>query len=1115
MTNNADVLSLRKEMELQATRQQRLAANPQKSVWVGASAGTGKTKVLSDRVLRLLLSGVTPSKILCLTYTKAAAVEMNSRVAEKLGKWAVMDDSQLEEELIKLYGELPSATKELSCLKSRARQLFATLLDVPGGIKIQTIHSFCQEILKRFPLEANVSPYFDIMDDRAVIEAINDIKIKLFQSAGADPESELAQAIDYLTFNISELAFSDIINTIITNRGKIDRAIKKHKSKDNLIKAVAAKLEVADDLTEDLVIAQFFSSMPLDDLRKLVSAGMKTLAPWADGQSADSRNYKEYSLLFLTKQNEIRSPRASYLSKNPVLKEIFVTEGERCLELQQKLKSLKIYLSTKAVLHIASSLLDGYNRFKQNHAKMDYDDMILLTRNLLENKEAAKWVLFKLDGGIDNILIDEAQDTSPDQWAIIRSISDEFFAGLGRSENTRTIFAVGDRKQSIYSFQGADPDKFDEMCNHFASVAPDFAKVNLEVSFRSAPAILEAVNQLFKDKDTARGVASKGEDIHHRAVREGEGGEVEFWDMIEPENEKQNDDWVLPIDRIHQVSTSSQMAKTIASKIHAMVSSGEILKSQNRPLRYGDFLILVRSRNSLCEELIRECKNLNINISGIDRIHLMDQIAIQDMVSLSKFLLLPDDDLSLAEILKSPLFGLNDDDLFVLCHNRKGSLWNSLLSNSAYTSVAEQIKQLFNCVDYMRPFELFNYILSKMNGRKKYYERMGAEAEDGLDEFINLSLSFEKEHVPTLQNFVEWISSDDVEIKREMEQGKNDMVRLMTVHGSKGLQSPIVILPDTAKVPQCKHEAGILWDKDLFVYPTQSQDFNIFCDKLKEQQKNKMLEEYRRLMYVAVTRAEDRMIFCGFRNKNSSPETSWYNLFKNSFTKIASFDKNRNVWTYQNAQLLPVKGVQKQNSSDSTNDSLPSFMFVPAEAEKPLSKPLTPSKPDDEPAVFSPLVANNDRFLYKRGSLIHKLLQFLPDIPQEQHQQTIVKFLQTKAPEFTPAQIGKIADEIQTLFLNPEFCSVFGPNSKAEVPIMGEVDGKIISGQIDRLVINNDKIIVVDFKTNRTPAISTKDVPSVYISQLAAYKSLLQKIYPQKEVKTFILWTNNANMMQI
>lgn len=1113
MTNNPNIDIERQNMSALATKQQRTAADPKKSVWVGASAGTGKTKVLSDRVMRLLLLGVNVSKILCLTYTKAAAVEMSSRVAEKLGKWAIISDDELEKELIKLYGDIPQDIEKRNKLIAKARQLFAVLLDTPGGIKIQTIHSFCQEILKRFPLEANVSPYFEVMDERTSLEAINNVKSHLLTIAGTDQNSKIGQAISYITDHISEYKFPDVINSIISNRSRIAQMIKNNGGSQNLLKNISEKTGIEDDLTLEKIILDFFEKQPKNELKELIHAGMEDLAPWAEGIAApDTSDYKDYFLIFLTQKNDIRSvSKNKILNKNEKLKEIFLKEGQRCLNTINKITSFRIYQSTKAVLLLADELLKGYEEFKNIHAKMDYSDMILLTKNLLENREAAQWVLYKLDGGIDNILIDEAQDTSPDQWAIIRSISAEFFAD---AENTRTIFAVGDRKQSIYSFQGADPDKFDEMREYFSKLTPNFEKVNLDVSFRSTPAILTAVNNLFANDTTKKGVTSEHENVQHIPFRIGEAGEVEFWDIIEPAEEKTDDEWAPPIKRINKTSTSSQMAKTIASKIKQMVCNGEILQSKNRPLQYGDFLILVRSRDSFCEELIRECKNLNINISGIDRVKLMEQIAVQDLVSLGKFLLFPDDDLSLAEILKSPLLALNDDDLLKLCYNRKSTLWNALLTNPEYSSVADQIKQLFNKVDFMRPFELYNYILSEMNGRKKFYERMGPEAEDGLDEFINLCLLFEQEHIPSLQNFIEWITSDDVEIKRELEQGKNNMVRMMTVHGSKGLQAPIVILPDTTKVPSYSRGAGLLWNDDIFLYPMSSDDYDDLCNKLHNRQTEKMLEEYRRLMYVAVTRAEDRMIFCGFRKKRESPENSWYNLFKNSFTKIAFPNKENNIWKYQSQQSFEV---EKKEEKASTKDTppIPAFLHQPAMPEQPLSKPLTPSKPDDEPAVISPLLIKNDSTFYKRGSIIHRLLQFLPDIAPNERCTKIDSFIRRKAPEFSDNDIKKISNEIISLLENPDFGAVFGENSKAEVPIMGEVNGKIISGQIDRLVIDKQQIIVVDFKTNRLAATNIKEVPTVYISQLGAYKDLLVKIYPHHSIKTYILWTNTANMMEI
>ena len=1111
MTKISDEIKQKRDLlGKRATHQQRLAANPKKSVWVGASAGTGKTKVLSDRVLRLLLEGADRTKILCLTYTKAAAVEMSSRIAERLSKWAVMKEEDLEEELINLYGELPDNAKETKKLKSKARQLFAILLDTPGGMKIKTIHSFCEEILKRFPLEANISPYFEIMDERSSSQALDDIKKQILSFAAQNPQSEIGKSIKHITENISEFSFGTVIDNVLKNRIKIDRSLAKHGSKEILLSEISKQINITDNLTLEDIINDFFAKADKDTLSSLMEIGIDFPVNCIENQNYITE-YEKYIGVFLTGSNTIRNPKTiKGLSKREDLILIFNDEAMRCMDLTDKLKSFRLYNFTKSVLNLASELIEKYNDFKRVHAKLDFDDVIYRTRLLLENREATKWVLFKLDGGIDNILIDEAQDTSPDQWAIVKAISDEFFAGEGSSENTRTIFAVGDRKQSIYSFQGADPDKFDEMCNHFSQITPDFEKINLEVSFRSTSAVLSAVNQLFSKDYIKQGVAATDENIEHIAFREGEGGKVEFWDAIEPKKEKKDDKWELPIKRFSEESTSSLMAKTIAGKIKQMVDNKEILESQKRPVQYRDFLILIRGRNDFCNHFIRECKKLNINIAGIDRIKILEQIAVLDLISLGKFLLLPDDDLSLAEVLKSPLFNLNDDDLFELCWNRKGSLWKSLQSNEKFSEVAQSIENLLNKVDYMRPFDLYNYVLSEMGGRKKYYSRMGLEAEDGLNEFINLSLNFEIENIPTLQNFIRWILSDNVEIKREQEQGENNMVRMMTVHGSKGLQAPIVILPDTTKVPTCSEGSGFIWSNNIFVYPSSKDDYDSFCKKLKEKQKQKMMEEYRRLMYVAVTRAEDRMIFCGFRKQQEISEDSWYSLFKETFSQIATPDDNK-ILSVTSEQYFEKENKNK-NKREELQTDIPDFMYEQAQKESPLSKPLRPSKPDSEPASISPLAINSDRILYKRGEIIHKLLQFLPNINKDRQLQTIKDFLAQKATEFNEIEVEKICCEIAFLLNNKEFGKVFGANSKAEVPIMGEIDGKIISGQIDRLIIDDNQVIIVDYKTNKNVP---DKVPSVYVSQLRAYKKLIQKIYPQKEIKTYILWTNTANMMEI
>ena len=1122
MITAEDIKQKRDNLSQKATANQRAAADPKLSVWVNASAGTGKTKVLSDRVLRLLLAGIKAGKLLCLTYTKAAAVEMSSRVSKKLSEWAVAGEKELEEELIKLYGQLPSDYNEAQKLKAQARRLFAVLLDTPGGIKIQTLHSFYQEILKRFPIEAGISPRFEVMDQRTTKEAIEQIKSNLIAEINLRPDSPAAEAMNFLTTHVSEKKFPDVINGLINERGKLFRTFNRYQTKDNLLKAQAARLGVDLSFDDQQLIDNFFADMPRDDLRIMLKAWLIGGSRVADRAATLCRFLEDEYLKDFNLYKSIYfsgdKPYETYGNKDclkayPQTETIFKDERERVFELIEKQKSRRVYLSTQAVVTLADELLKGYEKYKTDRSLMDFNDMVLLTYRLLANPEVAKWVLFKLDGGIDSILIDEAQDTSPDQWDIIRFVSDEFFSD---EDSRKTIFAVGDRKQSIYSFQGADPDKFDEMRQYFEAKTPKFKQVDMQVSFRSTAAVLDSVNQVFSDQTIQSGVITAGENVTHIPFRQGEGGRVELWELIEPEKDENKEEWLPPMEHENPPSTANRMAKTIAGEIKKAVTEKRFLDSQKRPVRYGDFLILVRSRDNFCIELIRECKKAGVKVSGMDRIHLLEQIAVQDLISLGKFLLLPEDDLSLAEALKSPLFGLTDDDLFKLCYQRKSSLWKSLEQCSDYAETTKILKQLLNMADYVRPFELYSEILNVENGRRKFAERMGSEAEDGLDEFLNLCLSFEQNHIASLQKFIEWFESDDVEIKREAENGNSDMVRLMTVHGSKGLQAPIVILPDTTRVPQNKRDAKILWDRDeLFFYPSAAADYETICNRLIEKDKQKTFEEYKRLMYVALTRAEDSMIVCGFRKKNQPPENCWYNMFRQHFTKISTFDENKKVYHYDSAQIIDVKEKKKQEKTE-TPFKVEAWLLNSAQAENPLAKPLTPSKPEEtEPAVISPLKTVDNSKLYRRGTIIHRLLQFLPDTAVQKREENAIAFIDHIAPQTDLNEKQIIVKEVLTLLNNPQFGSVFGPQSKAEVPIMGLVGEQIISGQIDRLIVEKDRVLIVDFKTNRPAAKTPKDVPEIYRRQLAAYRALLKQIYPDKNIISLILWTNTANLMEI
>ena len=1097
-----------------ASDKQRQAADPSVSVWVEASAGTGKTKVLSDRVLRLLLSGVNPARILCLTYTKAAAVEMSNRIADRLSKWAVFPDTKLLSELQNLLGKNLSDASEQTKLLEQARQLFAILLDTPGGIKIQTIHSFCQEILKRFPLEAKISPYFEVMDDREADTALKEIKLDLLRGTA---DIRTTEALSWLTTVVSENSFPDILQAITSQRNLIETSLQNYSSVDDLIAAVAKGLNITPQTSaEDLInlFWQRFAKTDVEYLIKALEAGSDTSRKYAVSlaSAVETKNFDTVNTILHYKRLLVEKSRKLF----PQAEEIVANQKLHLDDTLNKLTAVELLKATRAVLVIAADLLKRYRLYKKSRSKMDFNDLILLTRHLLEAPHISEWILYKLDGGIDHVLIDEAQDTSPDQWAVVKSLTNEFFSGLGSKASRPTIFVVGDRKQSIYSFQGADPHEFEKTHDYFASRDPAFHQIDMEVSFRSADAILDVVNAVFSNGKACAGVIRSNQKLAHVPSRIGDGGRVELWPLIQPETDKNPDDvWLPPVERITAVSPRAKLAQQLAEMIYLKVSRGEKLKSQNRPLKYSDFLILVQQRDAFVQEFIRSCKNFGVNIAGADRIKLLQQISINDLMALADFTLLPDDDLNLACLLKSPLFGLNDDDLFTLCYDRgDNSLWQRLQQNSAYTDAKTKLQNLLISAGQMRPFEFFSHVLNTLNGRKQFIERLGFDCEDALDEFINLCLDFEREHIPSMQLFVGWMRQDDVEIKRNLEQNKQDAVRVMTVHGSKGLQAPIVILPDAMRIKTVKQEAGWLCDNGTLLYPLGKSYYENQAEKIKNKEKNILMEEYHRLLYVALTRAEDCLYICGWCKKNNISEESWYALCKKALEPIAEKQPDgRLIYETPQQFVPPIVSVPEIITAPA---SLPEWLTAPLPHEDPLAKPLTPSHQDETGiAALSPLSAFDDNHLYNRGRIIHKMLQFLPNAAEADRPQLATEFLQSQASDINETERKKIYSEVLSLLNNPCFAPLFSPNSMAEVALMGQVGNHIISGQIDRLVITDDKVMIIDYKTNRPAAKTPNDIPPAYRKQMSAYRQLVEKIYPQKQVETYILWTNTAQIMPV
>ncbi|HLO76878.1 MAG TPA: UvrD-helicase domain-containing protein, partial [Magnetospirillum sp.] len=687
---------------------------------------------------------------------------------------------------------------------------------------------------------------------------------------------------------------------------------------------------------------------------------------WLADPQGRAAGFHKYKLAFLTATDgTIRKTLCTKkLAEMPGVLPALEAEAERMVRVMDRLKSATIAHATASLLTLGEALLASYERRKQGRALMDYDDLILAARDLLARPGVAPWVLFKLDGGIDHVLIDEAQDTNPDQWAVVAALTQEFFAGLGAHERLRTVFAVGDVKQSIYSFQRADPKAFDHMRRLFARHVPEaggtWAEIPLNLSFRSGWAVLNAVNAVFAPASPARdGVAPPDEDITHLAFRAGAGGRVEVWPPVEPRAADEVPPWKPPVERISGDSPRTRLARLLARRIGAMVGT-EDLPAHGRKVRAGDVMVLLRRRGGFVEDLVRELKALEVPVAGADRMVLAEQMAVMDLMALGNFLILPDDDLTLATVLKSPLVGMTEDELFRLAWNRgDAKLWDILRRRAgdedAFGRAHAFLAELLGKADRLTPHALFAHVLGPLGGKRRLLARLGLEAEDPLDEFMALTLAFEQGRAPSLQGFLHWLEASAVEIKRDLEQGGRDAVRIMTVHGSKGLQAPIVFLPDTLQMPT--QGPRLLWlDDDLLLWPPKAEMNDAVAQAGRDAQKLAREREYRRLLYVAMTRAEDQLIVCGWQTKKAPPAACWYNLIREAVAPQAEeaedpFLAAQNetadarilrLVSRQSAEPEPERKAEAARRAGTT--SLPGWATTAPEPEPAPPKPLAPSR---------------------------------------------------------------------------------------------------------------------------------------------------------------------------
>ena len=1133
-----------------APNPQVVASDPEASAFVTANAGSGKTSTLVARVARVLLRGYRPDAILCVTYTKAAAAEMQGRLFDTLGRWAVMDDAALAAELEKI-GEAPQNL-------SYARTLFARALETPGGLKIQTIHAFCEKLLRRFPLEAGVSPGFAVLEDQAAREVSARAREAVAEAALQDPEGAIGRAYARFAVELDHRAFQDMFAAFEAERPAIEAYVEACAEQDGVAADVWRRcgFETSEDPEE--VRARAVRPPALDpELWRQGAAALGAgsardqgcaaqMAQVAEAARAGAADFEAALQVFCTARGEPAKwvESAAVLKKQPWLQEALLAERGRLTEAARRARAARVAADTVAVLTLATAYNALYEGEKERRAALDFADLIWRTRRLLASGAGATaWVLFKLDGGIDHVLVDEAQDTAPEQWAIVDALTDEFFSGAGRREAERTAFAVGDEKQSIFSFQGADPRIFLDEAGRYRSAVLGagrrFVRPSLLESWRSTPEVLAFVDAVFADEQALAALRPAGAaagPVVHVARREPGLGAVELWELEQSEPAPETDPWA-PVDSEPPEGANKKLARRIARRIREMVETGEAVQDKQtgrpRPMDWGDVLILVRRRRALFHEIIRALKRENAPVGGADRLTLSDHVVFHDLVGLARFVLFPPDDLTLAALLRSPLCDVDEEGLYALAQPRTGSLWDELERRAGERPEWRAARELFAWARaeaaQRTPFDFYGRLLGRRDGqgrsmRARILTRLGREAEQALDAFMAEALAAERRGVRDLESFAAEMSGSEVEVKREQEDGKGE-VRVMTVHGSKGLEAPVVILPDTATRasaqggPLMRAEGGgFLW------CPRKGEDCEASA-AARQARAEAGDHESLRLLYVALTRARDRLVVCGVEpGRASLKEGSWHDYVSRAWSRPAVAGSARELTDAEGRTVLrfgadPVRLDPRLAARPAPAPS-PDWLARPAPPEPPqlaFASPSRMAEADPGPAP-SPLSSVGGLGRFRRGELIHKLLQLLPDVPEAGRADAAAAIL-GRERDLSPDQRGEMAAAALQVLGDARFAAVFGSGSRAEVAVAGSAPslppGLAISGRVDRLVVEPGRVLVVDYKTNRPSPSRIEDADRAYVVQMAVYAAVLAEAFPGRRVEAALVWTDGPKLMPV
>ncbi len=1139
-----------------ADAEQRAASDPRVSAFVSASAGSGKTKLLTDRLLRLMLGGpdqpgADPRRIQCLTFTRAAAAEMALRLQDRLGRWVTMGDAELGDTL----ADLGVPVEEVRL--RRARALFALVLDLPGGMRIGTIHAFCQSLLRRFPLEAGISPHFQLVEEGEARLMLEEAREEVLTAAPPGSIALIAEA------QRAE-GFGSLVATLDAQRDRMGwlLGLLPPQRRNALRRALGVSARSEEELLLDAVSWPGEAEMR-GAVRLMLAHGSQAakdraakMEAWMAATQAGRVEHWDWwqSALLTAEEN----PRAGSVfagkalrERHPELLEAVEAEQERVLDVLDQRRAVQLVEASAALLDLAVPVLQRYAQRKREGGLLDYADMIGHTAMLLRDPGAA-WVLYKLDGGLDHLLLDEVQDTSPEQWRIAHVLTEEFFAGIGRDEGRpRTFFAVGDPKQSIYSFQGADPDEFDrshaQMAQRVRDAGQEWRDVPLDVSFRSTAPVLALVDAVFADPVAAHGVVSPGGTrLKHFANCTGDLGRVELWPLQPRPEARERAAWEVAERNEEQPSAQQALATELARWIKGQLSEGVLLPSQGRPLEAGDVLVLVQRRGTFAPALVRALKVAGVPVAGLDRLALREQLAVQDLLALCDALLLPGDDLQLACVLTSPLGGLSDDSLMDLALGRLGSLWEALRVRAperrVWADALRFLDALHARADFVTPHALLSEALGPLGGRARLLRRLGPEAAEPIDELLGAALAYTGAHPPSLQGFVHWMRASSEEVQRQAEEPGN-LVRVMTVHGAKGLQARLVILPDTTGEPPrgdpfvWLHGAATAAGANSGFVPVWVPRVAMRSERVRralEREADEDRAERNRLLYVALTRAQDRLVVCGWEPARALAPESWHAMVRRGFERLGArvepFTALAGDWA---GERLVIDSAQRTRVARAdvpareTAAALPTWAGrapdwrpVPLAPEPQPPHSIAASRPEGVelgvvPRTVSPLAAREGVDPFLHGRLVHALLQNLPDLPPGERLGAARAYAARPGFGLPRAEARRVVEEALGVLADPALAPLFGPGSRAEQPLVGVVDGAVVSGVADRVAVLPGEVLVADYKTDGDPPERAEDTPALYLGQLAAYQAVLAAAFPDRLVRCVLVWTRAGRVMRI